>query len=1745
MADPILVNQIISSLGLSGKDAEQKRTELEKLSNDELNKMLANRSDFKKVDVGSFSALSQIDTQKPEAVWGTDLQGYTVGLERQSTPESPKKLSAGKEKEMRTFAADYLSDAANGAKESFTAYRNGVGYISADAVWHGLKNISDWTLKLNDKINPISIGYKHLTGKETADSVTTLNEQEELIKKAQDSAQKLDALKDGRKASFEIEFERQRGKSFDPVKVEKFQTHAQTYVEMTAAHDRYQMLASGFSDVKTILRQEQEYEQARKTVKGPAAAQLEAPKVSSHQKFGEVLMQFCGGNKELYDNYMKGLSEEYKTPQEINKHLPEIMQKLQTKAEKETNRILKGKSYETYTQEYQNAFKDTFGNEDIQELTNGWIETQRTGSEYTKMAITLAATVMLGNSTSAAKFAQGIAARSGTATAGTAMKAMFTFGAPALNMSMDYASALTSKDGLTAERNSQILQGAVQSLPYTIFGSYASGPLGDAVKAYCKSAPSFIPNILNKAFASAPKAASAAGLGVEITADTVFACAMEDMSFTDALSREGSTDTGMRVASKVMTAFIGGRAHGASKQVMAEVQENLKDYKIAEVKNPNGTVNYKLTTPEGKTVVTDGEGLMSGIFAAAGGVAEKGAVDEKALIRKRMRTNPQDVMTKKYTEKVGLKVDSDSPETGFPKAPFKYDIPSKETIDVIKHLDPKVMTKRYENMGKVYEQISKTRNADIEKINTLYKTDRQKAAEEFSKLLAEELGTDLPAVPVRFSDKGENAFDWTKGEIVLGLEIKTSTDMMEIMSHEHVHMLQFRDILAANGEDGVAALFAQNEKKRAEYTNFIKENLSKEDFESLDKGDMEYLVFEAAKNTDADSVLNNAFTQKLLKNAKDNPISKGTVDGYMAQIYKDSFANDQSENGIKEYLAQATEAEAYFLGSNKIGKTITSKIKNAEVNFERTKDNSSANTLAPKGKLSSEDPRPSIFGKIKIALTKQKIMIQEYKGLRNKSRFEGKNLKRFLNEVYCKRPDLDISKLPDLATMSKAETNFMINLCTNRNFNTRIIRGIIQIKYDKYLNRLINFLNVSIEKGLTKEQAASIVQQLDVKRTPYNYWTEHKHNIYRYQEMRGRSVDGLLLENIDTFKNLDTSQLKDIYDLFHFATDSKNPHELQFKDQKAMRTLLDGLPQETKEIWTKRDIDVLGFEEKLNNVLKQNPNIKPSKENQKTFLSNIIANNNPKSELVFKNADLTPFKTNGIPLKYPRSAFNNNISSILKKLPPNEQKALLLHFNLSIKNGVVEGIHSFNKAKELPFKDETKEAALKIEKELKKYYLENETIINDKDLKKVFDSLVKGLPEFANICGKPNPGHENTIDFHTLEVLQNAMKDENYKNLSDKDKTVLKFSIITHDMGKQNDVSDNGAHSFQSAKYSHALLDKFNLSLDVKERITNMVLNHHWLQNSDDYYPAQLFRNPADREVAAILTAADVKSSIGAGNPNASSKTLKSKLDSDKNILYDYSTTNTFFSSKNTMAAAKYPKASVEIDGQTVEIPILELSKISNDEDLSKYGYPPGTKKTDLAGFVHMVKYPQSIQTIIDTYRMPEYELNLSVTPAQYGEQISTHYGLYGVILSPNNYNVGGMATYTAYTGFEKNFNTFVNPPSEYKSGINTRMKDKMKTEGIGYDTREKIVNYLQNKNYKTQISDIEVDGQKFSKDYLLGLYEEAAKDFYYGETNLYKPMIEQIIVPQNIKPEEIPVDLLRLAHKNNIPIIITGTNKQ
>lgn len=69
------------------------------------------------------------------------------------------------------------------------------------------------------------------------------------------------------------------------------------------------------------------------------------------------------------------------------------------------------------------------------------------------------------------------------------------------------------------------------------------------------------------------------------------------------------------------------------------------------------------------------------------------------------------------------------------------------------------------------------------------------------------------------------------------------------------------------------------------------------------------------------------------------------------------------------------------------------------------------------------------------------------------------------------------------------------------------------------------------------------------------------------------------------------------------------------------------------------------------------------------------------------------------------------------------------------------------------------------------------------------------------------------------------MNDPEYNTLSDKDRTILKFSILLHDFGKKfiNPETPDTGHEIDSAEIASGIMAQFKLPATVKERILNII----------------------------------------------------------------------------------------------------------------------------------------------------------------------------------------------------------------------------------------------------------------------------------------------------------------------------------
>lgn len=286
--------------------------------------------------------------------------------------------------------------------------------------------------------------------------------------------------------------------------------------------------------------------------------------------------------------------------------------------------------------------------------------------------------------------------------------------------------------------------------------------------------------------------------------------------------------------------------------------------------------------------------------------------EEDALIQKARKENPATVIEDKVREK-WQQHDLETPttETDEPAIIFKdgkavinedlarrqleepaHVVSDEVTSLIFKGKLNEHLTQRYEEMGKVFEEIAEKRSADIKKLVKQNPKNKQAVADGIVKILAQELGMEGFEPPIVFEDtNGADGYaDWPNGRIVINKNITNVKKLTSMISHEFVHMLQFRDVLAQYGEQGLRDLIA-NDKS-------IPEN---------------------EKESHIQKALNNPYNQYLLQSYNFQIVEDGTVEDYLRRIYKDEFTNTVGTDNMPKYVDQATEREAYNLGSEKLG----------------------------------------------------------------------------------------------------------------------------------------------------------------------------------------------------------------------------------------------------------------------------------------------------------------------------------------------------------------------------------------------------------------------------------------------------------------------------------------------------------------------------------------------------------------------------------------------------------------------------------------------------------------------------------------------------------------------------------------------------------------------------------------------------------------------------------------------------------
>ena len=496
-----------------------------------------------------------------------------------------------------------------------------------------------------------------------------------------------------------------------------------------------------------------------------------------------------------------------------------------------------------------------------------------------------------------------------------------------------------------------------------------------------------------------------------------------------------------------------------------------------------------------------------------------------------------------------------------------------------------------------------------------------------------------------------------------------------------------------------------------------------------------------------------------------------------------------------------------------------------------------------------------------------------------------------------------------------------------------------------------------------------------------------------------------------------------------------------------------------------------------------------------------------------------------------------------------------------------EEISTFNQ-----FNEKLKAASIKIEEEYNKFVYENEFITDDIELNNILNGIMRGLPDIMFTVGKQqHKTHAYSVDIHTMEVLKKAINDPDYRTLSDKDRTILKFSILLHDFGKKFiniDTPDTG-HEVDSAEIAKGILAQFKLPESVKDRILNIIKNHDWFARYnkgewDANRVAALFRSPDDYKIAKIMSKADLFSinpefQYGRNVLNIqenrtienASQVFEQKL-KNLDIAYEkmYAKTNIIMNSK-ILNPTKIPMD----EHYGVRVLNLTDESIPSDMDLGVYGMN-GSTKDNLRLTVHMVANENLLGNLESAKLGMESTINdnnvWSISLIKMDRTRTYMYREYGFITDTPISSIAVASPNNLGSGYEKGVDKFVEllfSNTSQRNFLKQKFIQAMHSQGIVINELDyqELSKLIYNKNFLSQLESkatTEINEKTYSTFAIVKAIQESTDALFTGKTHseivATNPKIQGLVVRKN-SLEDVPSDFIAFAKKYNLPILLVG----
>lgn len=277
---------------------------------------------------------------------------------------------------------------------------------------------------------------------------------------------------------------------------------------------------------------------------------------------------------------------------------------------------------------------------------------------------------------------------------------------------------------------------------------------------------------------------------------------------------------------------------------------------------------------------------------------------------------------------------------------------------------------------------------------------------------------------------------------------------------------------------------------------------------------------------------------------------------------------------------------------------------------------------------------------------------------------------------------------------------------------------------------------------------------------------------------------------------------------------------------------------------------------------------KVAKAKQKHETFNLFTRTNHFDSVITTELQPETFKKDGIPLQYSRDSFLQDLKNTLDSCSKEEQRAIKSKYDIEISSTDFNDIgFELRALPGLPKEIGQSKNERKIAEIIKHFTQENETTVENPEVKRFIDSILHEIPEFSAIVGKKqHDTHIFSVDVHTLRNLQDNLTNYRIQGLDEDSKTVLKYATLLHDLGKEfirDSVPDTG-HAARSKLYAQEILNRLDLPQNIKDRIIKQVEHHHWFK---DYNKGKLsaegvvniFGTKEDITIAEIMAKSDLK----------------------------------------------------------------------------------------------------------------------------------------------------------------------------------------------------------------------------------------------------------------------------------------------